>query len=89
MGPVTCASARDAHIRLGTRAGCPGGEQVNNLRPDRLLDPGNLEARANHVTACRQTGVPTSHLTWRVKLKVIFIFHRFRLNPSTVIIYAA
>ena len=71
MGPVTCASARNAHIRLGTWAGCPSGEQVKKLRPkkkkklrpDGVLDPGNLEARANHVTRMLAGGVPTSRLT--------------------------
>ena len=57
-GAATCASARNAHIRLGTWAGCPEGEQIKNLRPDRLLGPGNLEARANHVTCMLTDGLP-------------------------------
>lgn len=88
MGPVTCASARNAHIRLGTWAGRPRGEQVKNLRPDGVLDPGNLEARADRVTCMLAGGVPTSRLSWRVKLKVIRMFSPSRLNPS-IVTYAA
>lgn len=58
--------------------------QAESLRPDRLLDQGNLEARANHVTVCRQISFNLEGET-----KGDLYFPRFRLNPSTVIMYAA